>query len=600
MKKIFSIFLAAAIGVGAAQVAFAEAEFTDISDPKYAWAKTHIEEMAQQGYIAGYEDNTYRPDNEVTRLETIVLFSRAIGANKAENEEVLQAALEQYSDYVDSIGIGFGHNEVAFMLYRGILDEDDIKTFLADGKASVAMPRQEAAAIITKAMCADEVASSEVLIDMQYTDAKTIDSDYAQYVYYVSEQGIMNGMGDGYFSPNTGVLRSQIAVMLSRVVGKMNLYIETALITELDTKKNNITIIDSEGTEFPMGYVEYTRFYVDSKLADENAAIVNSNARLTYINNELVFVDVLEAVVDDTIRGIFQGYSVNANEATVTIRNAATNNSTEYNVANNAVYHETTGSGLELKSFKAGDYVEIDITNDKIIKMTRLEIESSITNAVVEEVGIDDDMYIIISHDEEEFDGLKIFLGEDVKVYKNGDFEDLSVIYKGDKVTILMEYEIVTKVKATSNTKTYEGTISSVSIAGVSSLKVKVNNEIKEFDVLSTTKVTVGGKEATLYDLRVGDLVKITVESDTVLSITATTPAISANSVSGVIEAINASKGFIKVDGETIFCKDTSTTFITAGGMTKLMKDLEVGMSVSIRGSLVNGAYTATLVIIEN
>ncbi|MBQ3038876.1 MAG: S-layer homology domain-containing protein [Clostridia bacterium] len=600
MKKLFSLILAAAMGVGTVQTAFAETSFTDISDPKYAWAKTQIEEMAEQGYIAGYEDNTYRPDNQVTRLETIVLFSRAIGANRSENEEVLEAAKAQYGDFVDSIGLNFGQDEVSFMMYRGILDEDDVDTFLRDGKAAVAMPRQEAAAIITKAMCADDVANAEVLIDMEYTDAQLISSDYAQYVYYVSEQGIMNGMDDGYFSPETSVLRSQIAVMLHRVVDKMNLYIETALVTELDTEKNNITIMDPDGAEIPMGYVEYTKFYVDNELADENAEIVHTNSRLTYINNELVFVDVLETVVDETVRGIFQGYSMASDETTVTLRDAATKEATEYVVAINTSYNELTGSGLTLKSFKAGDYVEIDITNDKIISMTRLQIESSIKDAVVQEVGIDDDMYIVISHEDEEYDGLKIFLDEDVSVYKNGDFEDLSVIYRGDSITIIMEYEQVTKVKAVSDTRTYEGAISSVSIADVSSLKVKVNNEIKEFDVLPTVKITLGGKEASLYDLRVGDLVKITVESGAVLSISATTAVMSSNPVTGVIEVVNASKGFIKVDGETIFCKDTSTTFITAGGMTKMMKDLQEGMSVSIRGSLQNGAYIASLVIIEN
>ena len=600
MKKLFSLILAAAMGVGTVQTAFAETSFTDISDPKYAWAKTQIEEMAEQGYIAGYEDNTYRPDNQVTRLETIVLFSRAIGANRSENEEVLEAAKAQYGDFVDSIGLNFGQDEVSFMMYRGILDEDDVDTFLRDGKAAVAMPRQEAAAIITKAMCADDVANAEVLIDMEYTDAQLISSDYAQYVYYVSEQGIMNGMDDGYFSPETSVLRSQIAVMLHRVVDKMNLYIETALVTELDTEKNNITIMDPDGAEIPMGYVEYTKFYVDNELADENAEIVHTNSRLTYINNELVFVDVLETVVDETVRGIFQGYSMASDETTVTLRDAATKEATEYVVAINTSYNELTGSGLTLKSFKAGDYVEIDITNDKIISMTRLQIESSIKDAVVQEVGIDDDMYIVISHEDEEYDGLKIFLDEDVSVYKNGDFEDLSVIYRGDSITIIMEYEQVTKVKAVSDTRTYEGAISSVNIADVSSLKVKVNNEIKEFDVLPTVKITLGGKEASLYDLRVGDLVKITVESGAVLSISATTAVMSSNPVTGVIEVVNASKGFIKVDGETIFCKDTSTTFITAGGMTKMMKDLQEGMSVSIRGSLQNGAYIASLVIIEN
>ena len=118
MKKLLGLMLAASMVVGSVSV-FAEkdeATFTDISDAKYAWAKPYIEEMARSGYIAGYEDNTYRPDNNITKLETIVLFSRAMGAKLPSNEEVVSVALKEYADVIEAADLNFGEEEVAFML----------------------------------------------------------------------------------------------------------------------------------------------------------------------------------------------------------------------------------------------------------------------------------------------------------------------------------------------------------------------------------------------------------------------------------------------------------------------------------------------------
>ena len=100
--------------------------------------------------------------------------------------------------------------------------------------------------------------------------------------------------------------------------------------------------------------------------------------------------------------------------------------------------------------------------------------------------------------------------------------------------------------------------------------------------------------------MRVNDSVKITTESGAVLSIETTAAAISTNPVTGVIETVNTSKGFIIIDGQTIFCSDSQTTVITSNGSDKQMKDLKADMAVSVRGSLLNGAYIAKLIIIED
>ena len=66
--------------------------FTDIGEENFAWAKPYINEMAARGLISGYEDGTFRPDNDVTHLEALSLFARAMGSNNSSNAVVLEIA----------------------------------------------------------------------------------------------------------------------------------------------------------------------------------------------------------------------------------------------------------------------------------------------------------------------------------------------------------------------------------------------------------------------------------------------------------------------------------------------------------------------------
>ena len=593
--------MAAVIAASGGAAAFAKnsVNFTDISDERYAWAKDYIVDMAEQGYINGYEDNTYKPDNKVTRLETIVLFARAMGANKTENADFISKARDEYSRIITSSGIGFGQDEVAFMLARGVLTQNDVKAFLSGGKASKAMPRQEAAAVITKAMCADEAAKQEILTDLVYSDAKLISPEYSQYVFYVTKTGIMNGMGDETFGPENSVLRSQIAVMLSRVVEKMNLYIETVLVSAIDTANNNITIVDNENAEIPVGYTDYTKFFDGLELSSEGRFRPFSEAMLTYINNELVFIDMYERQLDKTEKGIYRGSVTENGHTVITITEDSTSREKEYTLSSKATLIND-GMRIEaIRNMPLNSYVEYDVAKGNIIRLEQIKKDSFINSATVKEIGIDDNMYLIISHDDADYDGLRFELSDNVTVYKNNDSSDLSKIYKGDRIDLVLEYGKVVKIKALSNQKLYEGTVSEVVISSSPVLRAKINGEIVSFDVVPDVKITVDGKEGSLYDLRVGDTVKVTTESGAVLKIVTTKAAATADAITGEVEVVNTSKGFIKVNGETIFCKDGSTAIITSNGSSKSMRDLKEGTKVSVRGSIQNGAYNATLIIIE-
>lgn len=605
MKKIFkpAAALLLALSCIPAVPAFAEYSFSDISDKKYEWAVGYIENMADMNLISGYEDGTYRPDNSITRLEALSLFARAMGSRSEINQKALKAANTKYGDTVAKYKLSFGSEDVEYLLYRGALKETELNSYLAEDLRNEPMPRHEAAVIITKALCAEKEATSEIMIDLEYTDAKQIPSKSSQYVYYVTKNNIMTGMGDGTFSPNSGVLRSQIAVMLSKTVDMIGLTVEELKFDGVSG--SNVSFYDENGEPGLMGFNSNTRFYMDGELVQAKNIPSGVNALFTYVNNELAYVDVLSTIPDETLSGVYQGFSSQNGVVSITVRVDGENKSYELDENVKVTYN---GTKATIRDFEKSDSVTVVTSDGKVKEIAGEPKETTITMATIENISIIDDGTITISHALEEYDGKSYEVASDVKVEKNGLSATLSDVYTGDTATLTLEYGVITKIKAESITKVVEGTIKSIEISNAPKITVTVKDSDVTYDVTSDVSIIINGKEGSLYDFRVGDKVSMTIESKSVKKISAAQAASVAYSKTGTVTAINSSYGFIKISykenettyEETVYCKDSTTKFITSEGTSKLLKDIVVGDVVSVRGTMTNGAFVASLVLIED
>ena len=611
MKKIAKTACLAALSLMFSAVpVFADAEtsFSDIKDAKYSWAVGYIEDMTEQGFIKGYEDGTFRPDKSVTRLEVLSLFARAMGSNSEANSDALKHAEEQYLDVVKGYDLNFGESDIAYLLYRGALKESELSTYLKGDLKNEPMPRYEAAIIITKALCAEKAATSEIMVDLSYADAKSIPDKASQYVYYVTKQKIMQGMGknkngEDVFSPDSSVLRSQIAVMLSKTVDLMNLTVENFKLTDIGTANVSFYDYETDLTD-EMGYNSNTRFYVMGELTQAKNVKTGVDASFTYVGNELVYVDIENDIPDESVSGIFQSYSSSNGVVTVTVR--VDGEDKQYNFASK-VDVEFNGQSATIRDFSKSDAVTLELSGGKIKSMKGEPKDKTIANATVEEISIVDDGTMTISHALEDYDGLKLKVDSNVKVTKNDAPASLADVYKGDTVRLTLSYGVVTEIVATSSTRVVEGVIKSMEISASPKITVTVKGTDTTYDITSGISIIINNKESTIYDLRVGDNISITIESQAVKKITATSSSSIAYSKKGVITAINAAYGFIKISynendvtyEETVYCKDSSTKFITSEGTNKVLKDLKTGDVVSVRGTMTNGAFEASLILIE-
>lgn len=598
-KAIISVLTATAITC-AVQTSFA-ANFTDLTESRYNWCAPQIEKMSKAGYVNGYEDNTYRPDNQVTKLECIALFARAMGSKDEANERVLEMAHSQYDSAISTASLSWGDDEIAYMMYKGAFTLADVTTYLKDKVKDEPMTRGEAAVIITKAMGGD-VSSASNGVSLSYSDAREIPSNLLQYIKFVSDEGIMNGMDDGSFNADGSVTRAQIAVMLERVVSKCDYKFESARISKVDTENDLITIDGSDGKkEYPL---ENVKCYIKGSHAMSSDLPDNVAAVVQYSGDELYSVDAMSEDSDVSISAVYSGYSTTGKAIIIKVKESGSETVKSYTTIDNVpITYE--GSPATIKSFKAGDTVTLEIADGKVQAITGAEKSIKIEGATVTEAVMGEtDFLITISSAVASYDGMTYPVSSEVSVQKNGDiYADLTDIYPGDKVTLTVQYGKIVKIIATSTRTTVSGTLVSLNIAEQPSIVVKSDGKNKTFTIPVDCKIYVNDKEATLYDFRVGDSMVLTVDSEAVVDIRCSTSAVTtANRVTGTVYAINKSYGCITVTEETtgipvqVFCK--TANFIDEMGKTLSMDKIKVGDVIESRGTTKNGAFTATLIIV--
>lgn len=606
MKKT-AIILAAALGLSCmTPVMAAKYSFSDISTSEYDWCAPHIQKMYEAGYVSGYEDGSYRPQNAVTKLECISLFARLMGSKEKANEVLLEYAHEKNDSEIEKCFLQWGTDEVAYMMYKGALSISDLTTYLKGTAKDSPMTREEAAVIITKAMGAEvkaKAANSSAYLS--YTDSKDISANFAPYISYVSDEGIMKGMEDGSFSPKGTVTRAQIATMLSRVADKCQYKFATARITAVDAKAGTVTLNIPGEDEAEYKVNEETKLYIMGEYRELSDIPSNVTAVVSLSNDSLMSVDCMSATSDQEVSIIFTSFSQANGVYTLRGKTSENASATSYKcIANVPITYN--GSPATINSIKQNDRLTLNISNGLVQSITYAEQNINITSATVSKLDISEDKVIMtISSGNPEYDGKSYVVSENVSVTKNLSTTDLSSVYEGDKVNLVVKSGIITKIEATATTTTVSGTLREVIISSQPRIVIAVDGIEKTYAVPTDCAITVNNGEGSLYDFRVGDNMMLTVQSNTVKAIKCSTAVVNVSgTVRGTVQTVNTAYGFISVMIEgsdvpvTVFCKDNTAKIMDTKGTTVKLNAIKGGDIIECHGTTTNGAYVATLVIV--
>ena len=203
-------------------------QFKDLS--KEHWAYESIMVLVQNGVIFGYEDGTFKPEQEVTREEFMKMMYNVVNQS---------AYYSDYLEYKDVEKDRWSYNSI-HELGCSLVESPDGNNYFYPTRI---LKRKEMAKIIVmiKELYGFDYSAEEKqakknssgYICAKYKDLTNTD-EYMPYIYTAINNGIMNGVSDSKFSPNTGVTRAQAATLIKRIY-----YPDTKYIAEVTDEKES-------------------------------------------------------------------------------------------------------------------------------------------------------------------------------------------------------------------------------------------------------------------------------------------------------------------------------------------------------------------------
>ncbi len=605
MKKLLAIVLSALLALSAVPAAMA-ASFPDLAGSQWDWARPAIDELIGKSVVKGYTDGTYKPDNSVTNEEAFTLFARTVGVDLAANSDAVSKAQSQYASVAARYNT-YASKELCYMLYRNIFTQDQLDTYFSADRKGQPILRHEAAVLITKIMGGEDEVQNKYLYVLDYTDADQIPQPSKGYVEYVRDKGIMQGMGDGSFSPMSGVTRAQVAIMLKKTMDTMNLNYISGIVTAVDTAAGTITV---NGIPYAVGSGRVT-FRVNGRDASLGDIGVGMNAVVTTSGNALWAVDIADSGQpsgDETVTGIYSASLTDTRGTFLKVydKTLGASSTKEYLVSSNISYTRN-GSPARLTDLQQGDAVTLILSDGKVVGVTAEPKTIEITDAVLDEIILTPSVAIKIKNSASAYNNTPIPVNDNVIVKRDGSESDLRSLAPGDKLTLKLEYGIVKSVSAYSTKKNTQGVIEEITIGQASSIKLNVNGSTQQFVITRNTQITLDDKAATIYDLRLGYKVDVKIESDAVTSIYVVSAA-TPTSVTGVVTLVNASLGFVnlnvtdamtgEVSTQQVFIRSGASIIDSGSASKRTIKDIKIGDTLMATGAVSTGAFEATAVII--
>lgn len=595
-KRLASVVVGAAVLMASMSVSA-----VDFADVKGHWSESYVNAMVENGYIKGYEDGTFRPDQTISNTEALILLSRMLGVESSEYAQSAKNALSAYSSVLSRYDTDY-KNEVAYLLYRGVISTSDLDTYISDSNKNNALLRYQCAILITKLLGAQEEVQGSVFISSSYSDTAEIPSEARPYVEYVRDAKIMEGMGydsygDPIFGPLHSVTRGQMAKMLSSLINELNITSVTGTIQDVSGSS-----IDVENNTYEIA--DKTIVKVNGGDADISDLDEGMDVMVTVVRGEVSMIEAyaVASPVIETVKGVIVSASTASTGKSITVSDPGdSTDRTTYDVDDDVkvLINKAVDAYSRLKK---DQYVELTVKNGIVSQIEVIDKEESIAATLVS-VNLNSKTPTVTVEDIRGNRTTYTCSADGVSVSRNNLSANLNELVVGDNLTLRLSYSEVVKITATSATQTMSGKISYVThTESGSKLGIDVDDKTSEYSVSSSATIKIDGTDSTVYNLRPGSSIQFKADS-TMITRIETSSSVARTSITGKVTAVQSSYNllFVEEGGREITIVVNSSTNIikSTSGSTMKLSGINVGDDVTITGSNATGVFVATVIIVQ-
>jgi len=163
------------------------------------WAGDVIQKWLDMGYITGYPDGTFRPENFVTRAEFVKIVNNAFGFE--ETAEITFTDVKEENWYYEEVQKAYKEGDIIGVSKTLFAPEDYIT-------------REQAAIVLSRLLDLEGYKKGAGV----FYDSSQISSWAREYVGAVAYRNLIKGYEDNTFRPLDNIKRAEAVVLLDRIL----------------------------------------------------------------------------------------------------------------------------------------------------------------------------------------------------------------------------------------------------------------------------------------------------------------------------------------------------------------------------------------------
>lgn len=180
-------------------------EFTDVTAAH--WANANVRKIANLGYFSGYEDGTFRPDNQITHEEFLKVIVD-LGVDGDVNDAPANPASANWASWAQPY--------LNTALDAGIVKADDTDLLAVN----TPITRGEMAKVIGRLNEYNNTANTTTADVSGIADWNAIPDEYKNYVAAAYSDGILAGYDDGTFKSDRSLTRAEASSVIVKLIDK--------------------------------------------------------------------------------------------------------------------------------------------------------------------------------------------------------------------------------------------------------------------------------------------------------------------------------------------------------------------------------------------